>query len=256
MSVTVTMPALGESVTEGTVTRWLKAVGDTVVADEPLLEVSTDKVDTEIPAPASGVLLSITVGEDATVEVGAELGVIGTSDEAPAAAAPAAPAAPVAEAPPAPRPSSRRPWPRLPRSRPRRPAGGVTTGAGCDRSCRFEHAGADAGAGRERHHLYLGSRHTFAPVDLGRDAAAVVNNRGRAVGVERHLNLVAIAGKRLVDGVVDHLIDHVVEARPVVGVADIHAWPLAHRIEAFQHFDRTLRRSPRLRLLSSLRLVS
>ena len=59
MSVTVTMPALGESVTEGTVTRWLKAVGDTVVADEPLLEVSTDKVDTEIPAPASGVLLAI-----------------------------------------------------------------------------------------------------------------------------------------------------------------------------------------------------
>jgi 2-oxoglutarate dehydrogenase E2 component (dihydrolipoamide succinyltransferase) len=98
MSVTVTMPALGESVTEGTVTRWLKAVGDTVVADEPLLEVSTDKVDTEIPAPASGVLLAITVGEDSTVEVGAELGVIGTSDEAPAAPAPAAPA-PVVEAP-------------------------------------------------------------------------------------------------------------------------------------------------------------
>ena len=73
------MPALGESVTEGTVTRWLKAVGDTVVADEPLLEVSTDKVDTEIPAPASGVLLSITVGEDSTVEVGAELGVIGSA---------------------------------------------------------------------------------------------------------------------------------------------------------------------------------
>ena len=64
MSVTVTMPALGESVTEGTVTRWLKQVGDTVAADEPLLEVSTDKVDTEIPAPASGVLLSIAVGED------------------------------------------------------------------------------------------------------------------------------------------------------------------------------------------------
>ena len=61
MSVSVTMPALGESVTEGTVTRWLKAVGDTVTADEPLLEVSTDKVDTEIPAPASGVLLSISV---------------------------------------------------------------------------------------------------------------------------------------------------------------------------------------------------
>ncbi|WP_409331265.1 2-oxoglutarate dehydrogenase, E2 component, dihydrolipoamide succinyltransferase [Trujillonella humicola] len=75
----VTMPALGESVTEGTVTRWLKAVGDEVTADEPLLEVSTDKVDTEIPAPVSGTLLSISVGEDETVEVGAELAVIGSA---------------------------------------------------------------------------------------------------------------------------------------------------------------------------------
>ncbi|MCW2534024.1 MAG: 2-oxoglutarate dehydrogenase component, partial [Blastococcus sp.] len=84
--------ALGESVTEGTVTRWLKAVGDQVTADEPLLEVSTDKVDTEIPAPVSGTLLSISVNEDETVDVGAELAVIGTGGSAPAAA-PAAPAA-------------------------------------------------------------------------------------------------------------------------------------------------------------------
>jgi pyruvate dehydrogenase E2 component (dihydrolipoamide acetyltransferase) len=93
MSVSVKMPQLGESVTEGTVTRWLKAVGDTVVADEPLLEVSTDKVDTEIPAPASGILLSISAGEDEVVLVGAELAVIGESAEAPAPA-PAQPAAP------------------------------------------------------------------------------------------------------------------------------------------------------------------
>ncbi len=73
MPVTVTMPQLGESVTEGTITRWLKAVGDTVAADEPLLEVSTDKVDTEIPAPASGVLLSIDAAEDDTVDVGGVL---------------------------------------------------------------------------------------------------------------------------------------------------------------------------------------
>ena len=97
MSVPVTMPQLGESVTEGTVTRWLKAVGDTIVADEPLLEVSTDKVDTEIPAPASGILLSIDAPEDATVEVGGALGVIGSPDEAgptstPAAASASAPA--------------------------------------------------------------------------------------------------------------------------------------------------------------------
>ena len=73
MSVSVTLPALGESVTEGTVTRWLKKEGERVEADEPLLEVSTDKVDTEIPSPAAGVLVSIKVGEDETVEVGAEL---------------------------------------------------------------------------------------------------------------------------------------------------------------------------------------
>ncbi|MGY5084659.1 biotin/lipoyl-containing protein, partial [Streptomyces sp. 900105755] len=96
----VVLPALGESVTEGTVTRWLKSVGDSVEADEPLLEVSTDKVDTEIPAPTSGVLLEITVGEDETAEVGAKLAVIGAPGAAPAAApAPAAPApAPAAAA--------------------------------------------------------------------------------------------------------------------------------------------------------------
>ena len=99
MSVTVTMPQLGESVTEGTVTRWLKQVGEEVRADEPLVEVSTDKVDTEIPAPASGVLLSIAAGEDETVPVGAPLGVIGAAGDAPAGEAPAAPAAPEAAAP-------------------------------------------------------------------------------------------------------------------------------------------------------------
>ncbi|HEY7103678.1 MAG TPA: 2-oxoglutarate dehydrogenase, E2 component, dihydrolipoamide succinyltransferase [Mycobacteriales bacterium] len=91
MSVSVTMPRLGESVTEGTVTRWLKKEGERVEADEPLLEVSTDKVDTEIPAPASGTLSSIRVGEDETVEVGVELAVIdeGGSGAAPAPEAPA-----------------------------------------------------------------------------------------------------------------------------------------------------------------------
>src|SRR3954470_13624922 len=82
MSVSVTMPRLGESVSEGTVTRWLKKEGERVEADEPLLEVSTDKVDTEIPAPASGVLESIKVAEDETVEVGVELAVISDGGEA------------------------------------------------------------------------------------------------------------------------------------------------------------------------------
>jgi len=108
MSVSVSMPQLGESVTEGTVTRWLKKEGERVEADEPLLEVSTDKVDTEIPSPVSGVLRGITVAEDETVAVGAELAIIDEEGAAasaapPAASAPAeAPAAePAAPAPPA-----------------------------------------------------------------------------------------------------------------------------------------------------------
>lgn len=84
----VRMPELGESVTEGTVTRWLKQVGDSVQVDDPLVEVSTDKVDTEIPSPVAGTLLSITAEEDATVEVGGELAKIGSGAEAPAAAPP------------------------------------------------------------------------------------------------------------------------------------------------------------------------
>ncbi|KOV70989.1 2-oxoglutarate dehydrogenase, E2 component, dihydrolipoamide succinyltransferase [Streptomyces sp. MMG1121] len=107
----VVLPALGESVTEGTVTRWLKSVGDSVEADEPLLEVSTDKVDTEIPAPASGVLLEIVVNEDETAEVGAKLAVIGAPGAAPAAAAPAAAPAPAAPAPAAPAPAAPAPAP-------------------------------------------------------------------------------------------------------------------------------------------------
>jgi pyruvate dehydrogenase E2 component (dihydrolipoamide acetyltransferase) len=95
MSESVNLPALGESVTEGTVTRWLKNVGDRVEVDEPLLEVSTDKVDTEIPSPVAGVIEAILVQEDETVEVGTALAIIGDGS---AAAAPVA--APVVEAPP------------------------------------------------------------------------------------------------------------------------------------------------------------
>ncbi|MDP9318986.1 MAG: 2-oxoglutarate dehydrogenase, E2 component, dihydrolipoamide succinyltransferase, partial [Actinomycetota bacterium] len=81
MATEVKLPALGESVTEGTVTQWLKSVGDEVAVDEPLLEVSTDKVDTEIPSPVAGTLLEIRAEEDETVEVGAVLAVIGESGE-------------------------------------------------------------------------------------------------------------------------------------------------------------------------------
>jgi 2-oxoglutarate dehydrogenase E2 component (dihydrolipoamide succinyltransferase) len=103
----VTLPALGESVTEGTVTRWLKQVGDDVAVDEPLLEVSTDKVDTEIPSPVAGKLLEIKVAEDETVEVGAELAIVGTADAAPAASS--APAAPAASAPAEAQPAAQAP---------------------------------------------------------------------------------------------------------------------------------------------------
>ena len=102
MSHTVELPALGESVTEGTVTRWLVAVGDTVAVDDPIVEVSTDKVDTEIPSPVAGVVEQILVEEDEDVEVGAALVVIGDGSSAPAAA----PAAPAAEAPAASAPAA------------------------------------------------------------------------------------------------------------------------------------------------------
>ncbi|SKM12318.1 dihydrolipoyllysine-residue succinyltransferase component of 2-oxoglutarate dehydrogenase complex [Mycobacteroides abscessus subsp. abscessus] len=133
------MPELGESVTEGTVTRWLKKVGDEVGVDEPLVEVSTDKVDTEIPSPVAGVLLSISANEDDTVAVGGELAVVGAADAAPAAPAPAAPApaAPAPEpaaapaaaaAPPAP-PAPPAPAPAAPAPAPAAPAPASTAPA-------------------------------------------------------------------------------------------------------------------------------
>ncbi|MGV8969517.1 MAG: 2-oxoglutarate dehydrogenase, E2 component, dihydrolipoamide succinyltransferase [Microbacteriaceae bacterium] len=120
MSESVNLPALGESVTEGTVTRWLKNVGDRVEVDEPLLEVSTDKVDTEIPSPVAGIIEAILVAEDETVEVGTALVTINTGGDA--AAAPAAPEAevvpqptpPVAEAPVSETPSVTEPAPAPP----------------------------------------------------------------------------------------------------------------------------------------------
>jgi pyruvate dehydrogenase E2 component (dihydrolipoamide acetyltransferase) len=132
---TVTMPALGESVTEGTVTRWLKQVGDEVAVDEPLLEVSTDKVDTEIPSPVAGTLTSILVQEDDTVPVGADLAIVGGSggggqsapepaaepeqaaaepEPAPAAAAPEAPAPQQEDSAPEPAPAAAAPAPAAP----------------------------------------------------------------------------------------------------------------------------------------------
>jgi len=100
----ITMPALGESVSEGTVTRWLKGVGDSIAVDEALLEVSTDKVDTEIPSPVAGTIISIDVPVDSTVPVGARLAVIGGSGATAPAAPVVSPAAPVVAAPVVPAP--------------------------------------------------------------------------------------------------------------------------------------------------------
>ncbi|MFD4999929.1 2-oxoglutarate dehydrogenase, E2 component, dihydrolipoamide succinyltransferase [Streptomyces buecherae] len=160
----VTLPALGESVTEGTVTRWLKSVGDSVEEDEPLLEVSTDKVDTEIPAPTSGTLLEIVIGEDETAEVGAKLAVIGAAGAAPAAApaapaeapAPAAapaqpapaqqaaPAQPAPQAPSAPAPQAATPAPVAPDPAPAAPAPAPAPAAAPAASAPAASAGSDA----------------------------------------------------------------------------------------------------------------
>ena len=123
MTFSVTMPALGESVSEGTVTRWLKNEGDMVAVDEPLLEVSTDKVDTEIPSPVAGVLSKIVVAVDQTVAVGAELAIIATDSAA------AAPVAPVVQAPVAPTPAPAPAAP-APVAAPVAPAAPAASGAG------------------------------------------------------------------------------------------------------------------------------
>src|SRR4051794_37857178 len=102
----VSLPQLGETVTEGTITQWFKHVGDTVAADEPLFEVSTDKVDTEVPSPVAGTLTEIRVQEGETVDVGTVIAVVGDGDgTAPTAAAPTAAEAPPAEAPAEPEPA-------------------------------------------------------------------------------------------------------------------------------------------------------
>ncbi len=149
MPVSVTMPRLGESVTEGTVTRWLKQVGDRVEVDEPLLEVSTDKVDTEIPSPAAGVLSRIVVAEDETVEVGSELAVIASDGEHVSSGTAAAStedtrAMPAADATPAPAPA---PSPN-PTPAPAAPAAPAPAARRLEAGNGRWHAGQDAGPWR------------------------------------------------------------------------------------------------------------
>ena len=180
----VTLPALGESVTEGTVTRWLKQVGDEVKVDEPLLEVSTDKVDTEIPSPVAGTLLEIKVEEDETVEVGAELAIVGSGEAAPAdsgedkaedqAEEPEPEAEPEAGGP------SRRRSPR-PRSPSRGGARAESRGAGQPGArARAGEGAARAGRGEARPQRAVDVRHPAGPQD-GRAArrGPVLRHRNR-----------------------------------------------------------------------------
>ncbi|HXA88490.1 MAG TPA: biotin/lipoyl-containing protein, partial [Mycobacterium sp.] len=124
MAFSVQMPALGESVTEGTVTRWLKQEGDTVELDEPLVEVSTDKIDTEIPSPTAGVLTKIIAQEDDTVEVGGDLALIGDASEGGAEAPAEPPRQPEPEPEPA-APAQKEPEPQPEPAAPARPASGA-----------------------------------------------------------------------------------------------------------------------------------
>ena len=121
------LPALGESVTEGTITRWLKAIGDTVAVDEPLVEISTDKVDTEIPSPVAGVLTAITAAEDTVIPVGAELGRVGAAVAAAAPAAPAPAPAPTPVPTPDPAPAPPVSAPAAPTAVPEGDGGGYVT---------------------------------------------------------------------------------------------------------------------------------
>src|SRR5271156_5042353 len=130
MAFSVQMPALGESVTEGTVTRWLKQEGDTVELDEPLLEVSTDKVDTEIPSPAAGVLTKIVAQEDDTVEIGAELAVIGDAAEGTQGGSEQPTEQPAAQAAPEPEPEAKPAPETQPPAEPQPPAASATSEQG------------------------------------------------------------------------------------------------------------------------------
>ena len=169
------MPALGESVTEGTVTRWLKQEGDEVALDEPLLEVSTDKVDTEIPSPVAGTLTKILVQEDDTVPVGADLAVIGGSG---AGAAPAAQEAPAAPEAPAPAPAA--PAPAAPAPAPAAPAPAAPSPAATAPAAPAPAAPAAAPAASE------GSD--------DRDAAAYVTPLVRKLAADQGIDLATLTG--------------------------------------------------------------
>ncbi|MER5335600.1 2-oxoglutarate dehydrogenase, E2 component, dihydrolipoamide succinyltransferase [Micromonospora sp. NPDC002717] len=177
----VKMPALGESVTEGTVTRWLKQVGETVEVDEPLLEVSTDKVDTEIPSPVAGTVLEIKVAEDETAAVGADLAVIGAAGAAPAEAKPEPKPEPKAEAKPEPKPEPKveEPTPGLSYNE---PAAEAEVSA---RPAQAEQKAVPAAPAPQR---------PAAPVQGGEEAAGYVTPLVRKLASEHGVDLASVNG--------------------------------------------------------------
>ncbi|GIJ31663.1 MULTISPECIES: 2-oxoglutarate dehydrogenase, E2 component, dihydrolipoamide succinyltransferase [Micromonospora] len=179
----VQMPALGESVTEGTVTRWLKQVGETVEVDEPLLEVSTDKVDTEIPSPVAGTVLEIKVAEDETAEVGATLAVVGAAGAAPAEAKPEP--KPAAEAKPEPEPEAK-PEPQVSEPTPgmsyNEPAAEAET---AQEPVKAEQAAQPPAAAPQR---------AAAPSNGGEQAAGYVTPLVRKLASEHNVDLASVNG--------------------------------------------------------------
>ncbi len=193
--VEVRMPALGESVAEGTVTTWLKQVGEAVEADEPLLEVSTDKVDTEVPAPASGVLLSIAVGEDETVAVGTVLALIGDASAAPAAA-PAQPAPAVAA--PTPPPAPQTPPAAAAPAKPAQPAAPASNTPGA----------ADSPAKRA-----ASPKHAASAVAAAGEASGYVTPIVRKYAKEKGIDLAEVTGTGVGGRIRRQDIDALVEAK-------------------------------------------
>ncbi|MDG4796440.1 2-oxoglutarate dehydrogenase, E2 component, dihydrolipoamide succinyltransferase [Micromonospora sp. WMMD1082] len=180
----VQMPALGESVTEGTVTRWLKQVGETVEVDEPLLEVSTDKVDTEIPSPVAGTVLEIKVAEDETAEVGATLAVVGAAGGAPAEAKPEPKPEPKAEAKPEPKPQAK-PEPQV--SEP-------TPGTSYNEPAAEAEAAPEPVRAEQAAQPAAPAQRTTAPSNGGEQAAGYVTPLVRKLAGEHNVDLASVNG--------------------------------------------------------------
>ncbi|MEH1098835.1 2-oxoglutarate dehydrogenase, E2 component, dihydrolipoamide succinyltransferase [Micromonospora sp. CPCC 205561] len=185
----VKMPALGESVTEGTVTRWLKQVGDTVEVDEPLLEVSTDKVDTEIPSPVAGTVLEIKVAEDETAAVGADLAVIGAAGAAPAEEKPEPKAEPKAEPRPEPK-AEPKPEPK-PEPKVEEPTPGMSYN---EPSAEAEISAQPAEAEQKAMPSAPAPQRTSAPAQGGDEAAGYVTPLVRKLAGEHGVDLSSVNG--------------------------------------------------------------